>query len=540
MRFFLVLASFHFFVSCGFASLHSDNSAKLANAPTHVVFQKGNLILLRGQSIETQLNSLIFQNDGNVVLYNRHTNKALWATKTQGSNATRFVFQGDGNLVLYGLSGPLWNSATMGKGHTFSIQSDQNVVIYNSSAIAVWGTGTFSNPTAPVKPQPVSLAVYNFENSWTSHALKLQSQLDADAPLGRSTFLGTHNSYNSKAYANLGRYHDPNQIYSIYEQLKLGVRAIELDVHSFLNNPLALCHANSSHVGCSLWDRSFHEALNEIKWWLHETASAPEVLLIYIESHIEGSHYDKAVAEISEKIGSFVYRPRAGTCDGISMEITKRELIQMNKRVLLVTDGCKNANFNSWVFGGVGPHRLGIPTDDQSTFQRLPACSSQRFDHASFDNLLIRFFEDRTRISGIFSPRVRLDVQISTQLLLCGANLMGWDMLSPDDGRLDESVWSWERGEVLSRRGCVQIAPNGRLKIAECETSLPFACREVNGTSWMITKGSGTWHDGENLCSRESGERYKFAVPYSAADLRRLHVMHSEFNIERVWTNYFN
>jgi hypothetical protein len=59
-----------------------------------------------GQSLrsDNQWFTLIMQSDGNVVLYNSES-KPLWWTNTVGTAAREFIMQTDGNLVLYGGGG---------------------------------------------------------------------------------------------------------------------------------------------------------------------------------------------------------------------------------------------------------------------------------------------------------------------------------------------------------------------------------------------------------------------------------------------------
>jgi hypothetical protein len=74
--------------------------------------------------------SLVFQADGNLVLYNTRTMAALWSSATGQSAANSAVFQSDGNLVVYRNGTPLWNSNTGGRtGATLSLQDDGNLVI---------------------------------------------------------------------------------------------------------------------------------------------------------------------------------------------------------------------------------------------------------------------------------------------------------------------------------------------------------------------------------------------------------------------------
>jgi hypothetical protein len=61
---------------------------------------------------------------------------------------SNLVFQGDGNLVLYGENGVvLWASYTHEKGGAFAaMQADGNFVVYNQAGVAVWHTQTDGYP----------------------------------------------------------------------------------------------------------------------------------------------------------------------------------------------------------------------------------------------------------------------------------------------------------------------------------------------------------------------------------------------------------
>ncbi|MDN3238034.1 hypothetical protein [Pseudomonas sp. WAC2] len=60
------------------------------------------------------------------------------------------VFQTDGNLVIYGPNNSVvWASYTQNKGATNAImQNDGNFVIYDANGTALWNTGTYNNPGA--------------------------------------------------------------------------------------------------------------------------------------------------------------------------------------------------------------------------------------------------------------------------------------------------------------------------------------------------------------------------------------------------------
>jgi Cysteine-rich secretory protein family len=94
--------------------------------------------LLPGQSLQSDnaLHTFIMQQDGNVVLYDRNS-KPLWSTNTGGLITPRaFIMQTDGNLVLYSTDGAAhWASNTYGNpGAFFNIQDDGNLVVYRAGS----------------------------------------------------------------------------------------------------------------------------------------------------------------------------------------------------------------------------------------------------------------------------------------------------------------------------------------------------------------------------------------------------------------------
>ena len=122
----------------------------------------------------------VFQQDGNLVLYQNGVSRALWDANTTakftnytapgGGPTITYVthgcltqFQPDGNLVVYGITEPysnsyqpcrdpnvapenmtvMWRSKTNGNNNaTLRVQDDGNTVIYNAGGRAVWSTRT--------------------------------------------------------------------------------------------------------------------------------------------------------------------------------------------------------------------------------------------------------------------------------------------------------------------------------------------------------------------------------------------------------------
>ena len=117
---------------------------------------------------------------------------------------------------------------------------------------------------------PPSDPINDFQNSWAGKALAHQRSIDMNSPLADNSMLGSHNTYNSSVYSDPTRYLDPQQKHSIYDQLRIGARFIELDAHWTAHThgwpwewgtDLLLCHSGIGtewgdlHVGCSLTDR---------------------------------------------------------------------------------------------------------------------------------------------------------------------------------------------------------------------------------------------------------------------------------------------
>jgi len=68
--------------------------------------------------IITDFNAL----DGNLVLYLVSSGRAIWASNTQFSGASKAIMQTDGNFVLYDAANVAkWSSATFGKNGAYLI-----------------------------------------------------------------------------------------------------------------------------------------------------------------------------------------------------------------------------------------------------------------------------------------------------------------------------------------------------------------------------------------------------------------------------------
>jgi hypothetical protein len=91
---------------------------------------------------------LVSQADGNLVIYNAISGRALWASNTDVGARTTADMQEDGNFVIYSSSGTaLWSTHTQGHRDAYlCFQDDGNLVVYwgasGCAGQALWASGT--------------------------------------------------------------------------------------------------------------------------------------------------------------------------------------------------------------------------------------------------------------------------------------------------------------------------------------------------------------------------------------------------------------
>jgi hypothetical protein len=103
---------------------------------------RANARLLDGQSLVSpgRRYRLVFQGDGNLVLYDDQEQRPLWASNTSASGAGQAIMQGDGNLVVYDDAGrDRWASGTAGTADAYlQLQDDGNLVVYGPGGQPLW------------------------------------------------------------------------------------------------------------------------------------------------------------------------------------------------------------------------------------------------------------------------------------------------------------------------------------------------------------------------------------------------------------------
>ncbi|HWC36698.1 MAG TPA: hypothetical protein VG650_17960 [Mycobacteriales bacterium] len=399
-----------------------------------------------------------------------------------------------------------------------------------------------------------------FHNSWLAHGLVLQQELGRSAPLYEEQILGTHNSFNASSYlvplnGKPTEYfpsltnQDPNQVYSITDQLRMGIRGLEIDLHwvpSIYGNIstggywVDVCHGQSTaipntgqnvHVGCTT-DRSLQNTLAEVRRWLD--GHPRQFLLVYLENQLDNSlqGHNLAASLIRKAFGHLVYRPpaslKAAQCAPMPYGKSEAAMMRAGARLLIVGNCGPGNAWNHLVFTrGDKWNEGGNPTTYGA--KDCAADTKAHDAHAAFR----RWYEESPFLEAAMEATQTLSPAALHRMVLCGVNLPGMDQLMPFDGRLKAFMWSWASGQPGHGR-CAYQEARGRFHTANCDERRHAAC--VRHDVWHVTADVGPARLGQRMCRAEfPGSR--FSVPPNG--LRNLQLQHAQpVRHPTVWLNY--
>ncbi|WDE08535.1 hypothetical protein SG34_031935 [Thalassomonas viridans] len=364
-----------------------------------------------------------------------------------------------------------------------------------------------------------------YRDRWAWKALHMQQRLALNTPLTEISSLASHNTYNSKVYQFKGAYADPNHKLSIYDQLRLGVEAIELDMHYSLaadvdvdidvdldirdpefdidvdldlDEELILCHSTvgtdavSIDPGCHPLDRHFTEGLKEIRTFLELPESRTSVIMVYLEDFAD-DRYSRVHNELEDILGDKIYRSGGG-CQEIPATLTKAQVLAAGKQVIIRKGGdcATGTELDQMVYDDWGDLRRNR-TEDQTGFA-FTAGSEKVFTPAQIRNWHLE-----------------------------GQNFINLDQLDVDDPRLKAAIWSWAEGHptVNDDQNCAVMNEGGRWYAGTCTHDRRHACRNVLDGSWKVSTEKGDWSDGGKHCGW-FGSEYIFDVPRSAPENQAL------------------
>lgn len=362
--------------------------------------------------------------------------------------------------------------------------------------------------------------IASYERSWTHRALSLQRKLDRNVPFVDSLLPHTHNSFNSAVYSPPTLTNqDPNQVYSMYNQLRMDIRAIEMDVHWVPSiygsaktgyNAVTLCHGQVQagvHIGCSI-DRPLRNGLAELRNWLTRPGNENEVVLLYLENNLDNNvtAHNEVARTLKHVLGDLIYQPPAAEpCQVLPTGISPAQIRRERHQVIIVGN-CGPGAWGSWVFErGPAQNWEESGSDDGNDYPGLQSgCATERKrTHAG--TAIVRWYEDSTWLSAMVSGMSgHLTTTEAIGMAKCGANLIGFDQLTPEDPRLAAIVWSWDTGlprKPTNAPACARSQANTHFGDDACTIPYAFACTKAG--QWFVTSEKGPWNNGAAVCSKE-------------------------------------
>jgi hypothetical protein len=407
--------------------------------------------------------------------------------------------------------------------------------------------------TGPMGRRVVRSEVKAHESSWLHRTLAFQYELGNALPLRDAPWAGTHNSFNSPSEETTLSSTDSNQQLSITDQLRIDMRSLELDVH-WNRSPRSggepapvVCHARGAsefHAGCTT-ERLLPELLAEIAAWLR--AHDDQVLLLYVEDNVDTAEgYDPTARVLGEGLRdangkSLIYKPPSGgACTDLPLDLTRDEVLDAGRQVLIVSGCGQGAAWRGLVFdwNDVEVEERNHGYRDRPTCDQDPDGDGRpSISPGEYASKLVRYYEDSTWLSqaasnvGLASPDQGLSPEVTRRLVRCGVELIGFDQILPTDGRLEALAWSWARNEPSRSDGCAIQRGDGRWVSRRCTKVHQVGCRRADGR-WAVTLAAVQRAAAGAACRNVSGTP---ALPRSGAQNAALREAARAAGADVVW-----
>lgn len=365
-------------------------------------------------------------------------------------------------------------------------------------------TGNDEACAVPLTRKVIRREIDEHERSRLHDALTFQYHLGDDLPFTNAPWAGTHNSFNSvKRNSPALSEIDANQQLSLTDQLRLDMRSLEIDLHSFRGRPRA-CHAQGQGIGCSR-ERPFRLVAEELGAWLD--AHPDQVLLLYLEDHLSPRHEEQVRYLLHKHMDVL-------TTEGRSFATLTRDAVRAAGAQVVVVGG----RGETWAWRSVAFD--WAPHEWEARPHGFANCANAGEPPPPYATDLVRFYEDSTwltsqaELAGQSRTDDGLRVETVRAMVRCGVDLFGFDQLVPDDERLPALVWSWAPYEDAGADCAVRRAGDGRWLASACDGTYRAACRTPDGT-WTTTAAAITRAAAPAACE-EAGAT--FTAPRTGAE----------------------
>jgi len=406
-------------------------------------------------------------------------------------------------------------------------------------------------------------------DSWTTNSLAFQTHLYDNVPLDHGFRPATHNSHIDFA-DGYGLYQDEvtalvriltpkervqisNQWLTITDQLNMGLRHIELDIH-YWKGKIRICHAgfhlkqldallqflakelkieikwDAETLGCfSLGYPTLNDALTEIVTWLKNPSRAKEVLIIYFDDQMDLQQWGlvkNITYAIHDVVGDMA----------ISYEFLKQyfpnrwptpnEMLSLGKRFLFTSgQDYKSDNdpyifpihnvWQEWPFHELKPYPICEPKLNRTLGVNLTRLHADILKYAWFYG----------KPDNVTAANIALGVE-------CNYNFLSMDAVIPES--IKGFVWSWKEGEPASK-GCTLFeGASGRWIASNCS--------KVNYCAFQSVSDKMNWVKSSNQviftqCNSLTPSGYSFTFPHEPIQNRKLKDFALKTNL---WLNYIN
>ncbi|CAI5743839.1 unnamed protein product [Peronospora destructor] len=439
---------------------------------------------------------------------------------------------------------------------------------------------------------------------WLQKALQLQRKLTYRRNFCSASLPGTHNSainladgYGVEDHVFEGylRYfswfkkgmkvHTNDQLFSLTDQLNMGVRFIELDIHWF-DGDLRIAHCggfkskvldkmievfndiakilgtdiewDSETIGCkpslssipTKEQRPLEDALSELATWLHAPEHAGEFLIVFFDDETNLMKWKK-VGKLLDYLKKHFPEEEILRPIELAYETkwpTFEELLRAGKRVLFMSGADYLIQGEELLFVKDTICNWKEPPLPLAPFPECRFTHSETYIGIPDENFTI-FRPETSEIEyGFLNAngqigynKYLLNEESIPGVVDCGVNIPSPDNLTPK--RMEATVWAVTKGQELDGSKCVALMRESKTwQSVDCQaTNLVPACVDMkNPRLWQLGSVSVVEADAASTCSALSASELKYSAPASGYENELLYsqlIKHAPRSIGGVWLN---